>query len=378
MNVLLVAPKFPKSKSKNFNKSLPVGLLKIGAWLKDHGHRVQLVQGCRELDFTPDEIYVTSLFTYWHKYSSDCIAYYKTRYPQAKVLIGGIYASLMPEHAAQSGADEVHIGTHPEAEKYEPDYSLLPETLDYQIVHASRGCIRRCNFCMVWKIEPKYEWKPVDQVICEIKKNKVLFFDNQLLAHNQINELLEALAEVRIDGKVVRYEAQSGFDARLLTQELADLIKAARFTLPRIAWDGSVESGKTVKAAIEMLVRAGYSRKNIQVFMIYNHDVPLADMEKKRQKCRRWGVQIADCRYRPEDQLFDNYDGRKVQTAADYHIHPNWTDEQVKTFRKYCRWQNILVRINLKDFDPTRMNYNVPTKVLNEFGLTIKKTIEVI
>lgn len=218
-------------------------------------------------------------------------------------------------------------------------------------------------------VEPRHTCKSVERVVSEISRNKVLVFDNNFLAHGRIYELLDEMSKVRVNGNVVYYESQSGFDARLLTLELAKKLKAARFTLPRIAWDGTLEDEDTVRRAIVMFEAAGYSRKNIQVFMIYNHDRSFEEMEHKRKKCREWSVQVADCRYRPLNQLYDNYDGRRVQTSGAYYIHPNWTDHQVKLFRKHCRYQNILTRLNLSYFDPAKMKYNIPHQVLAEFGL---------
>ena len=67
-------------------------------------------------------------------------------------------------------------------------------------------------------------------------------------------------------------------------------------------------------------------------------------MLKKLEQCKRWGVQIADCRYRPLNQTFDNYNPRKRQTNKDYYIHHKWTDRQIKLFRKKVRQQNIMIR----------------------------------
>lgn len=78
--------------------------------------------------------------------------------------------------------------------------------------------------------------------------------------------------------------------------------------------------------------------------MVYNFDIDFEEMEKKRRKCKKWGVQIADCRFRPLNQTFDNYNPRKEQTGNDYHIHSNWTDAQIRLFRKHVRQQNICIR----------------------------------
>ena len=96
-----------------------------------------------------------------------------------------------------------------------------------------------------------------------------------------------------------------------------------------------------------MLTGAGYRSRDIYVFMLYNWDIPFAEMEMKRMKCWEWRLQIVDCRYRPLDQLFDQYKPWEAsQTSSDYYIHEKggWTDAQVKQFRRNVRQQNICVR----------------------------------
>jgi len=100
-----------------------------------------------------------------------------------------------------------------------------------------------------------------------------------------------------------------------------------------------------------MLNEVGYSRKDIYVFMVYNFDMDFTEMSKKLRKCKRWGVQIADCRFRPLNQTFDNYNPRKEQTNEDYYIHLNWTDAQIRLFRKQVRQQNICIRHGFKSYD---------------------------
>lgn len=371
---LLVVPAWPKNKSRHFNKNTPVGLLKIGAMLKAQGHEVRLVEDRVADGWEPDEVWITSLFTYWHEIIWKNVAFYKFCWPKAKVVVGGIYASLMPDHAKLSGADEVFVGVHEGAERYDADYSLLPYELPYQFLHTSRGCFRKCKPCLVRYIEPNFTYKPVERIISEINKNNVLDLSNNFLAHPQVHELLESLADLRVNGKVVRFECQSGFDARILTPELSEKLKKARFLNPRIAWDNSLTEGPTVKAAIDMFTSVGYSKKNIQVFTIYNQEIPFDVMEEKRKQIRRWGVQIAHCRYRPQGQLVDRYDAhKKGQTAKDYYIHEGWTDKSIKAFSRSCRYQNILNRMMFtrEEFDLSRFKakgYNPPQHILQEFG----------
>ena len=351
MKLLLVEPDFPiATKSKNHAHFLPIGLLKIGTYHKQKRDRVKLVRGLKRCGFTPDRILITSVFTYWSKYVHEAAKFYHKAYPEARIEIGGIYASLMPEHCKQhSSFAYVYKGLYRRgvAEKVIPDYSLLPENLDYQIIHTSRGCTRKCTFCGTWKIEP--EFKCVESILPLIEKRRLVFYDNNLLANPNIDKILREISEHKIDKRYrVSCESQSGFDLRLLTPERARLLKAARFMNPRVAWDGPYKDWARVKKAIGYLKDAGYNHTDIFVFMIYNCTLSYKEMRRKLDACRRWGVRVIDCRYRPLEYTNDGYKpGRKPQGKDDYYIHEGWKDWQVRRFRRCVREQNIAILINL-------------------------------
>ena len=235
----------------------------------------------------------------------------------------------------------------------QPDYSLLgedAEEIDYQIIHSTRGCIRQCGFCGVYTIEP--EFKHIHSIRNQIIRKKLVFYDNNLLANPNVEELLQELITLKKERVISSCESQSGFDGRVLKKKphIAKLIKEANFKAPKIAWDGPFETFKARKKEIDLLVDAGYNPKDISVFMIYNHDLDYEELEKKRVYCFKWGVQVSDCRYRPLDRLDDGYNPAKHsgQTNDEYHINPNWTDDEVRAFRRNVRRHNICIRHDMK------------------------------
>lgn len=350
MNVLLVQPDFPlPPKSANHRGFLPIGLLKLAAYYRAHGDKVRLVRGSAPTgSFRPHLILVTSLFTYWAHHVRESVAYYKATHPAAEIVVGGIYATLMPRHClSYTGCDRVYIGIHKGAEACAPAYDLA--RAPHQIVRSSRGCPRRCAFCGSWLISPRFTAKA--SVREEITMNRVLFYDDNLLLNPHIDAILEELAGHRISGKRLRCECQAGLDGRVLLERphLARMLKLAGFVYPRIAWDGPASGKTAVAEQLRILRSAGFRPQDTFVFMLYNWDIPFRDMEAKRKACARWGVQISDCRYRPLDQVYDSYrpgaPDRVHQTRADYYIHePLWTDAEVRQFRKNVREQNISLR----------------------------------
>ena len=323
-NILLVEPDFPiPNKSRNHKNFLPIGLLKIAAFLRDEGHNIKLVRGePKDLssfndvkDFCPQEVWITSLFTYWASYVKEAVQYYRNLFPESWIKVGGIYASLLTQDEVKdyTGCDEVHQGVIPEVEEYvkinPPAYDLVensnPHSINYQIIHASRGCQRNCEFCGTWKIEK--EFIPKRSIKSEIEFPRVVFYDNNFLMNPYIENILEELIELRKAGKINWIESQSGLDGRILINKkhLAEMMIEAGFRYPRIAWDWSYKQKRYIQKQIDILKSVGYKSRDIFIFMLYNHKFSFEELERKRIQCWEWKVQISDCRFRPLNQLFD-------------------------------------------------------------------------
>lgn len=366
MNILLVQPNYPiPSKRKINHDFLPIGLLKIGTYLKHaNNHEVRLVFGNTDPQYEVDEIWISSLFTYWSKYVKESVDYYRKLYPSANIKIGGIFASLMPDYCEKITGIKPHVGTFDEAERWCAenfvDYSLLENKVDFQILHGMRGCFRKCKFCGTWKIEPEMYFDR--DIAKKVNSNHVVFYDNNFLKNDNIKLILKELAEKRVNGKHVIYESQSGFDGRILDQEIANLLKKARFINPRIAWDNSFNDWPQIEKQIDYLVTAGYQRKHIYVFILYNWEHPYSTVENKRVKCWEWGVQISDCRFRPLNQTYDNFNSKKEQTQSDYFIHEKWNDVEIKQFRKNVRRHNICVRHDFAFYSPDLEHFKIDKK----------------
>ena len=362
--VLLVEPDFPiPNKSRNHSNFLPIGLLKIATYFREKSIDVELIRFKEDknrdynqttLDFNNKSdastlIFITSIFTYWSEHVKKAVMHYKIEYPNAKIIVGGIYASLMEEHCLEyTQCDEIITGPIPEVEECLPAYDLV--NVDYQIIHTSRGCIRHCGFCGTYKIEPKWICKKsIKDEILGNNKKKVIFYDNNLLANDNIEYILNELIELKKDKKITYVESQSGFDGRILRKKpyLAKMLKDAGFKNPKIAWDYGIKQAPKIKEQIDLLLDAGFTAKEISIFMIYNFEPPYEEMEEKRVKCAEWGVQITDCRYRPLNATFDNYSSyKRNQTDEDYYIHEEmgWSDPKIRKFRRNIRRHNICMR----------------------------------
>ncbi len=98
-----------------------------------------------------------------------------------------------------------------------PDYSLYPENkISYGFL--SRGCSRKCTFCVVPQKEGKTR---IAQTIDEVVQHKkVKFLDNNILSLPDHEVLLAELGRRKI-----KCQFMQGLDLRLLTERNAELLK---------------------------------------------------------------------------------------------------------------------------------------------------------
>jgi len=275
MKILLVEPSY-------YTKYPPLGLLKLASYYRSRACDVKLVRGLDEnLDFNADKIEITSLFTYAWKPVHEAIEYYHNLIPDAKMTVGGIYTSIMPERICSSYPFvNVHQGLHYDADKYMPAYDILKSSekwnnWDSSIVFSSRGCIRNCPFCIVPKIEGKI--KPaIDDVRYHIYKDhkKVILWDNNFFASPKWKSILEQLLETGL-----KIDFNQGLDARLIDEEKAAMIAELKMDTIRMAYDHIGEK-KSAHNAVQLLYEQGVRKKEILFYVLYNfysQEYPYAD-----------------------------------------------------------------------------------------------------
>ena len=246
----------------------PVALLKIGAWRQSQGDDCQLFTN--RLPDEADEIWLTTCFTFDIPHALGIVREAKKRAPMVKV--GGVAATLLPEYFEREGV-EVHQGLIPEAEQCGPDYSLLPESPEYSIAHTSRGCIRKCKFCMVSRLEPTFhnrEW--LGDLAPGAKQ--IRFYDNNWLAKS-VEDLGSDAGLIRglvRAGRITSVDFNQGLDCRLLTEEKADVLRGVPIKPVRFAFDGMQEDGH-YQRAVRMMAERGF--RSFFSYVLYNfRDTP--------------------------------------------------------------------------------------------------------
>lgn len=255
-------------------------------WLKRRGLNEQNA---------PSEVWISSVMTYWWESTRDLTLRVRRYFgKRTKIILGGIYPTLAPEHAAQmTAADVVVAGEVDEANDLWTDLSLYRKKPTYAIITPSRGCPYDCSYCAQKTINAgatKVRFRDPKDVVAEMKDKyrrygirDFAFYADFLLINFNLN-IIPILRQIIVEKLPFRLYAPEGLDTRYLcqSQELLDLMKAAHFQkiyLPVESIDDEyvrtlnrrhVKLEHFVKAA-KMCEKAGFALRNLDVnaFVLY-------------------------------------------------------------------------------------------------------------
>ena len=317
-NILLVEPGYS-------NKYPPLGLMKIAAYHGPHGcdDNVLFVKGDRSdvLDRAWDRVYVTTLFSFEWKRTSAAIdfALRAARGQAERVFVGGIAATLMfeefireprwagirfirglldqaPAASLQLSVVDGDFGARDTngtpIEELVPDYSIL-EHISYEYpVHdayfgyASRGCVRKCSFCGVPKLEGgQREMPSIEDLVVGVDeqfgaKKDLILMDNNVAASTRYKEVIAQIRDIGFERGAVfersdappvkrRVDFNQGVDARILSKTPMYLREMAKICIDplRIAFD-HVGMRRVYERSVEMA--ADYGLTSLSNYMLYN------------------------------------------------------------------------------------------------------------
>lgn len=288
---------------------------------------------------TPDLVLVTSLMTYWYPGVREVISLIRSVFPAVPVALGGIYATLCPEHAQRvCGADRVVtgpgeaavlelaaqlIGWSP-APRFDPhDLDTLPRpALDLQrrLAHAplltSRGCPFGCDYCASGRLQPRRMRRTPAAVLDEIRYwqanygvRDFAFYDDALLvdAASHITPLLEGVIAA---GLSVRFHTPNALHVRAITQPLAHLMRRAGFHTIRLGLEtASVAGGREIdhkvtqaefRRTVGYLKAAGFGADQVGAYLLAGlPGQPPAAVEEAIAVVKRSGVTPVMAHYSP-------------------------------------------------------------------------------
>lgn len=197
-----------------------LALMKISGFYKEQGHSVTLLDEYIRLNYY-DKVFISKVFSY-------------TKVPEGiismpNVVIGG---TGFFEDGGDNLPDEI--------EHHMPDYDLYNEYanneiakgrnrsavsdyLDYSIGFTTRGCFRKCSFCVNKKYDKAFKHSPVREFY-DPTRPYIYLWDDNFLSYGGWEAILD---DIMATGKPFQF--RQGLDIRLMTDRKAMRLSEAHY-----------------------------------------------------------------------------------------------------------------------------------------------------
>lgn len=341
----------------------------------------------------PDAILLTSIMTYWYLGPKRVIELVKSIYPEVPVILGGIYASLIPDHAKKvtkpdhiiEGPGEwkvlellIHllklksgeIKQYNNIDEYPYAAFNLVQNLRYICIMTARGCPYNCSFCAQKSISTKFSQRDPEKVVEEVADRynnfgvkDFAFYDDALFINKKrhIQPILQGIINIRLP---IRLHTPNGLFAREIDEELAELMYRSNFKTIRLSFETSNESRRKdmfnkisntgMKTAVRNLIGAGFKSSDLEAYVIMG--LPGQSLDEILESIiyvNNLGVQVKLASYSPIPGTLDFQ--RAVKSGAiPEDIDPLLTNKTI-----------FPLKDKLLDYDTYR-NVRVLTQLLNE------------
>jgi len=302
------------------NKIGNLALMKLSSWHKARGDQVYLNRGCGR----PDKVYVSCVFT-WNRVRALSVAkMYEAL--GCEVEVGGY------------GVNDVKLP--PEVEHVKPDYDLYG--LDYSMGYTSRGCPRRCSWCLVWRKEGNIRDHAPIKEFWDRRHGRVILLDNNFLASPKWKDNLWFLI---VNGLEVNFH--QGLDIRLIDDEKAAwlrLVKARNWTFKTKCLHFSFDDVKmegAVRRGVETLKAHGIPPSRLMFYFLIGYPPDRDPEEALEDALYRFNV-IRELGADPYPMLYRDYTG-EVRLDPVLHHFERWANPKHGIY-KVCSW---------KDYDPS-------------------------
>ncbi len=255
-----------------------------------------------------DYALIQTMMTYWYPGVAEVIEDLRRFRPEAKIVLGGNYAILCPDHARNLGADLVvdGIDVQPlwsfmqvEADPAQVAIWEAYDRLDTGALKLTDGCPFRCSYCSVPRVYGWFQPRSIERALAELEllishgARNVAFYDDSLLFDAE-HVLSPFLQEVLRRGVRVNLHTPNALNARFLTAELADLMVRAGFKTFYLGFEsasrqwqqgtGGKVFSEELAHAVERLLAAGADPADVTAYQIVGH--PASDAQELEESMR--------------------------------------------------------------------------------------------
>lgn len=238
-----------------------LALMKISGFYKSQGHLVTLLKSYNDLN-SFDKVFVSKVFTF-------------TNVPE------GIASLPNVEIGGTGFFDDGGENLSDEIEHHMPDYDLYTEYangeiekgknrnsvsdyLDYSIGFTTRGCFRKCSFCVNKKYNRAFSHSPVNEFF-DPSRPFIYLWDDNFLSFGGWEEILD---DLEATGKPFQF--RQGLDVRLMTEKKVKRLSNTRYHGDFIFAFDHLEERNIIEEKLKLWKRYCSKTTKLYVLCAYN------------------------------------------------------------------------------------------------------------
>ena len=301
-----------------------LALMKIAGYYKSNGYEVELIKSYNDVKGYK-EIFISKVFNF-------------TDVPQEILNMENI-------HIGGTGFfDDGGENLPDEIEHHMPYYDLYKEYvleeiskgksrqnytdyLDYSIGFTTRGCFRKCSFCVNKKYDHVFRHSPVSEFL-DLSRPYIYLWDDNILAYPQWRDVIRELEET---GR--QFQFRQGIDLRLMTNEKAKVFNSVHYQGDFIFAFDHIEDKELISKKVQLWRR--YSSRVCKMYVLcgYNSqdENDLASVFERIKILMRYGSLPYIMRY--QEYKNSRFRGMYVELAR-------WCNQpqffKKKSFREFC------------------------------------------
>ena len=262
----------------------------------------------------------------YHKQQGDSVEFYSPLFSYDKVYVFSLFSftkkPLLKENMVAGGTGfNIRLRLPKEIEECDLDYSIYPNCKT-SYVWFSRGCFRKCPFCVVPIKEGRLDGATPKNL--NPKATKISVMDNNFTALSNIL-FFDAIAYLKKVNLPVDF--QCGIDARLTDEYKWEAMKQLRiYKQIRTAWD---DPKTDLTYGLNKMAKV-FGKSKIMVYVLIGYwSTPEEDLQRVL-KIRELGLDAWVMPYNkqePYQKAFERWNNRHVGCAWKEYSHGSWKGE---------------------------------------------------
>lgn len=260
-------------------------LMKIAGYLRDHNINYRLITNDKEHFSNFSYIYVSKVFTFtkepdfldsldskrifkggtgYYAEEDDMDLFNKlreedmTRLENDPLLPNFSMAHQMPDYSLYNEYIENEVARGRDIKRYK-DY------LSYSIGFLTRGCVRKCPFCVNKNINYVYNYSDLSDFV-DNNRPMIYLWDDNFFASKNWKELLSELQATKKS-----FQFRQGLDIRLLNEEKAEMLSKSKYHGDFIFAFDQIQDKELIERKLTIWKK--YSRKTTKLYLFCGYEI---------------------------------------------------------------------------------------------------------